>query len=99
MEKGPRPRRGGARSRRGGAHQQQKTLLTKDSQLRALLLHMLKLICRLSQQTRALMGATCDTWLVPSECILVTAIKAELANFTAAVADQRILTTAAIQGS
>ena len=79
--------RGRHRGGRRANHQSDtdKKLITKDKSLRTLLTLMLKMICRLSQQTRQLMGSVCDVFLIPSDHQLVLAIKAEVTTFTAAV--------------
>ena len=67
----------------------EKRLMTKDPAMRTLLLDMLKLTTQTAARTRALMGATYDTWLIPADHPVAKALEAENQAFHQAVKEWR----------
>ena len=91
-------RRGGRRRRHQGGLDN-KTLKTNDKALRSLLLTLIKMVCRLSQQTRQIMGAIADTFIIPTNSPIAKSLQNETANFAASVNDWRLLRDQTIETS
>ena len=91
-------RRGGRRRRHQGGLDN-KSLKTNDKALRSLLLTLIKMVCRLSQQTRHIMGAIADTFIIPINSPIVKSLQSDTTNFVASVNEWRTLRDQAIESS